>query len=163
MQSTCCCICQTPSLFPLTAGPGWERLQVAHAHGKRLHYPLEIQLRFVFYFALECAPGREAQQDADALAAHDAAGQRVRAEQDETQGRGRVHEMRVLLLNNTRRLLQFSHLAVAHQVATLQAERNPARSSHLVAKCHRALRQMPQSVSDLFFNKLTMRGKFMNK
>lgn len=88
---------------------------------------------------------------------------RGRAGQDETQGRGRVHEMRVLLLNNTRRLLQFSHLAVAHQVATLQAERSPARSSHLVAKCQRALRQMPQSVLDLFFNKLTMRGEFMNK
>lgn len=64
-------------LLSLPTGFAWDRLQVAHAHGKRLHYPLEIQLRFVFYFALECAPGREAQQDADALTAHDAAGQRV--------------------------------------------------------------------------------------
>lgn len=71
--------------------------------------------------------------------------------------RGKVNEMSVLLLNNTRRLLQFSHLELAHQVATWQAERSPARSSHLVAKYHGALRQIPQSVSDLF-NKLTMRG-----
>lgn len=73
MQSTCS---RSPSLppclYPLGTA-GCRLQQVAHAYGKRLHYPLEIRLRFVFYFALECASGWEAQQDADALTAHVAA------------------------------------------------------------------------------------------
>lgn len=62
-------------------------------------------MRFVFYFALECAPGREAPQDADAPAAHVVAVCRERV--------GEIARERwsgVEPLNITRRLLQFSHL-----------------------------------------------------